>query len=42
VLTLDARFRDAGASREGVSLTAKTLRNGFAGTAVPHGSVFSR
>ena len=42
VLTLDARFRDAGASHAGVSLTAKTLRNGFAGTAVPHGSVFSR
>lgn len=42
VLTLDARFRDAGASREGVSLTSKTLRSGFTGTAVPHGSVFSR
>jgi hypothetical protein len=41
-LTLDQRFRDAGAARAGVSLTGKTWPHGFTGTAVPHGTVFSR
>lgn len=41
-LTLDERFRDAGAARAGVRLSAKTWPHGFTGTAVPHGSVFSR
>jgi hypothetical protein len=41
-LAIDERFRDAGASRPGVSLTGKTWPHGFAGKAVPHGTVFSR
>lgn len=41
-LAIDARFRDAGASRPGVSFTGKTWPHGFTGRAVPHGSVFSR
>lgn len=41
-LALDERFRDAGATRPGVSLTARTWPHGFTGTAVPHGTVFSR
>ena len=41
-LVLDERFRDAGAARAGVSFTRKTWPHGFTGTAVPHGTVFSR
>jgi hypothetical protein len=41
-LSLDERFRDARATRPGVSFTQKTWRHGFTGTAVPHGTVFSR
>jgi hypothetical protein len=41
-LTLDERFRDAGATRPGVSLSQKTWPHGFAGKAIPHGTVFSR
>ena len=41
-LTLDARFRDAGAERPGVSFTRKTWPHGFTGTAIPHGTVFSQ
>jgi hypothetical protein len=41
-LALDERFRDAGAQRAGVSLTQKTWPHGFTGTAIPHGTVFSR
>jgi hypothetical protein len=41
-LTLDERFRDAGATRPGVSFTQKKWPHGFTGTAVPHGTVFSR
>jgi hypothetical protein len=41
-LTLDERFRDAGAARPGVSFTGKTWPHGFTGKAVPHGTVFSR
>jgi hypothetical protein len=41
-LSIDDRFRDAGATRAGVSLTKKSWPHGFAGTAVPHGTVFSR
>ena len=41
-LSLDERFRDAGATRAGVSFTRKTWPHGFTGTAVPHGTVFSR
>jgi hypothetical protein len=41
-LTLDERFRDAGASRAGVSFTQRTWPHGATGTAIPHGTVFSR
>jgi hypothetical protein len=41
-LSLDAKFRDAGASRAGVSLTRKAWPHGYTGTAIPHGTVFSR
>ena len=41
-LTLDARFRDAGGERAGVSLDGKTWPHGFHGAAYPHGTVFSR
>jgi len=41
-LTLDERFRDAGAARPGVSFTQKTWPHGFTGKAIPHGTVFSR
>ena len=41
-LTLDERFRDPGATRPGVSFTQKTWPHGFTGTAIPHGTVFSR
>lgn len=41
-LTLDTRFRDAGAQNAGVSLTGRTMRSAYAGTAKPHGAVFSR
>jgi len=41
-LTLDERFRDAGAERPGVRMAQKTWPHGFTGTAVPHGTVFSR
>ena len=41
-LTLDERFRDAGAGAPGVSFTGKTWPHGFTGTARPHGTVFSR
>lgn len=41
-LTLDERFRDASATRPGLSFTQKKWPHGFTGTAVPHGTVFSR
>ena len=41
-LTLDERFRDAGASRPGVRMSGKRWPHGFTGTAWPHGTVFSR
>lgn len=41
-LSIDERFRDAGSSTPGVSLTGKTWPHGFTGKAVPHGTVFSR
>ena len=41
-LTMDERFRDAGAGRPGVDLTGKTWPHGFTGRAAPHGTVFSR
>ena len=41
-LTLDDRFRDAGATKPGVSLSQKTWPHGYTGKAIPHGTVFSR
>jgi len=41
-LALDEGFRDAGAARPGVSFTQKQWPHGFTGTAIPHGTVFSR
>jgi hypothetical protein len=41
-LSVDQRFRDPGSDRPGVALTGKTWPHGFSGTAVPHGTVFSR
>jgi hypothetical protein len=41
-LTMDERFRDAGATRPGVSFNRKTWPHGFSGKAIPHGTVFSR
>lgn len=42
VLRIDDRFRDAGSTRAGVRFTRRSWPHGFVGTAVPHGSVFSR
>ena len=41
-LSIDERFRDAGSSRPGVTLTGKVWPHGFSGEAKPHGTVFSR
>lgn len=41
-LAFDERFRDPGSARPGIRLTGKPWPHGFAGTAVPHGAVFSR
>ncbi len=41
-LAFDDRFRDAGGARPGISLTGRSWPHGFTGTAVPHGTVFSR
>ncbi len=41
-LSVDQRFRDEGSKLPGVSMDDKTWPHGFTGTAVPHGSVFSR
>ncbi|HYW32804.1 MAG TPA: hypothetical protein VE869_14995, partial [Gemmatimonas sp.] len=41
-VSLDEKFRDAGAARAGVNFTGKTWPHGFTGTALPHGTVFSR
>lgn len=41
-LSLDQRFRDPGAAEPGVTMRGKQWPHGFAGTAVPHGTLFSR
>ena len=41
-LSMDQRFRDAGKSVPGVTMTGKTWPHGFSGEARPHGTVFSR
>ena len=41
-LSFDEKFRDAGSSRPGITLTDKTWPQGFIGKVTPHGTVFSR
>jgi hypothetical protein len=41
-LAIDRNFRDTGSDRAGVRLSGKHWPHGFSGTAVPHGTVFSR
>lgn len=41
-LALDARFRDPGSDRAGVSMDGKSWPHGFQGNAYAHGVVFSR
>lgn len=41
-LAIDRNFRDAGSDRPGIRLSGKSWPHGFTGTAVPHGTVFSR
>ncbi|MEO6120502.1 MAG: hypothetical protein ABIP12_07430 [Terriglobales bacterium] len=41
-IKLDERFRDAGSSRPGVSVSRKTWPHGFTGNTYAHGTVFSR
>ena len=41
-LSLDDRFRDKDSTRPGITLTGRKWPHGFSGTAVPHGTVFSR
>jgi hypothetical protein len=41
-LSLDERFRDKDSTRPGITLTGRRWPHGFSGTAVPHGTVFSR
>ncbi|MEO7454997.1 MAG: hypothetical protein ABIY52_01965, partial [Gemmatimonadaceae bacterium] len=41
-LRIDDRFRDKGATVAGVRFTSRAFPHGFTGTAIPHGSVFSR
>ena len=41
-LSMDDRFRDAGGSSAGITLSARQWPHGFTGTASPHGTVFSR
>lgn len=41
-LSFDERFRDPGNDRPGIHLSARSWPHGFTGTAIPHGTVFSR
>ena len=41
-LAIDPRFKDPGSARAGIAMTGRTWPHGFTGTAVPHGTVFSR
>jgi hypothetical protein len=41
-LSFDEKFRDPDGTRPGIALTGRSWPHGFSGTAVPHGSVFSR
>lgn len=41
-LSMDDTFRDAGSTTAGINFSAKTWPHGWTGTALPHGTVFSR
>jgi hypothetical protein len=41
-LAIDSLFRDPGSDQPGISMQAKQWPHGFRGTAIPHGTVFSR
>ncbi|HET9481751.1 MAG TPA: hypothetical protein VFP98_08345 [Candidatus Polarisedimenticolia bacterium] len=41
-LSFDEGFRDAGSTSPGIHLAGRTWPHGFVGTAIPHGTVFSR
>jgi len=41
-VALDEKFRDAGSDKPGVLLNDRQWPHGYAGTALPHGSLFSR
>lgn len=41
-VSMDDRFRDAGSTSPGITMSGKTWPHGFTGTAAPHGTVFSR
>jgi len=42
LLSLDSRFRTPGDAKPGVAMRGQRWPHGYAGTAVPHGTVFSR
>jgi len=42
MLAIDSAFRDKSGTRPGISLDGKSWPHGFTGSAVPHGTVFSR
>ena len=41
-LAIDSLFKDPGSARPGIAMTGRTWPHGFTGTAMPHGTVFSR
>ncbi len=41
-LALDAKFKDAGSDRAGVTMSARRWPHNWTGTGVPHGTVFAR
>jgi hypothetical protein len=41
-LAVDTRFKDPGSARPGIAMSGRRWPHGFAGTAAPHGTVFSR
>jgi hypothetical protein len=41
-LAIDSLFKDPGSARPGIAMTGRSWPHGFTGTAMPHGTVFSR
>ena len=41
-LAIDSLFKDPGSARPGIAMSGRSWPQGFKGTAVPHGTVFSR